>query len=88
MPNIEIHGFGEWTNGITRKVFEATKDLSFANEIVCTKGGSFCIDRKGENKSFLRIVSSSSDHIGSILECIKPLGCDIEVEVLLEFHPA
>lgn len=96
MPNIEVHGFGEYKCeyvGIKNRarlsvneLFDLFCDKSYVEEMVITICPDITLDKKGENQPFLRVVSTPSPHLDEIVELLKVLNIDIEILLLKSFH--
>ena len=82
MPNIEIHGYGIKERGesdqLRWRIFSETANLSFAEDIVVTVVPDECVDRVGNSKPFLRIISHTPTKIAQLVKCLEPFGMDIE----------
>jgi len=93
MPNIEIHGEGEegFIKALRNRIFEAirTKDIELASKVVVTSVSDICVDIALRSKPFLRIISPKADakKIQQIIECLKPIGMDMEIVTSDSFIP-
>jgi len=79
MPNIEIHGLKPHVaERIRTQIFETTKGLAFARDIVVTIVPDECVDRNDKPKPFLRIISYRPRRTEQLVERLRPLGMDME----------
>ena len=101
MPNIEIHGLGLPTAFLDLEVFESQEvdpgeteeaifkifaDKPYRSEMVVSIIPSSVSDGK-TSQPFLRVVSTPSPYLDEIVELLKTLDMDIEVQELKAFHP-
>jgi len=98
MPNIEIHGFGYQSLVYGTHVTSGAKDLgnkalrllsekSYLPEVVITICADEVFDVIGKPQPFLRVVSTPTPHLDEIVELLKTLNVDIEVQMLSAFYP-
>jgi hypothetical protein len=84
MPNIEIHGLKHYERlaaDIQKQIFEVTKELPFAKDIVVTIVWDDCRDRDQAARPFLRIIDTPG---GRLLKLVLHLQTklDVDMEVL------
>ena len=94
MPNIEIHGYGirgEYAyiaRDLRTKIFALLiVEAPHVSDAVVTVFDDWVTDEAEKRQPFLRLVSTPSPHIDEIVELLKTLDIDIEVQELKAFHP-
>jgi hypothetical protein len=95
MPNIEIHGTGDFqTRNEGMQLWKQIFDLikvgcpELLNEAVVSIFNDICLDKVGLPQPFLRISSSNPAHFEPLKTALSLLHLDIEVSDLKEFIPA
>jgi len=102
MPNIEIHGFGTQAPisvsvygvqlkdpafSLRARIFAMFKDKPYFNDMVVTIVPDETVDKLNFHQPFLRVVSTPVPYIGEIIELLKTLNMDIEIQELTAFIP-
>jgi len=92
MPNIEIHGLNEGeaiNKRLAMGIIIRRKAPELAEIVVVTIFSDVCqAFINNEPQPYLRICSSSPDHLEKLKEILIPLNMDIETLELKEFIPA
>lgn len=86
MPKIELHGYGDESDGMRCRIADALEDYPGVDDTVTEVYGTTVTSIKGEPSPYLQIVANP-ESIDELIKLLQPLNEDIEVMPLGQWIP-